>query len=57
MVVPMKLGPELSVGRPEMLFQDKFESGGPNAPSYDVTLIRGPEATGSRSLKKNLPFP
>jgi len=37
MAVPVEMGPELSVGSPEMLFQDKFFSGGPNVPSYDVT--------------------
>ena len=37
MVVPVELGPELGVGTPEVLFQDKFFAAGPNYTNYDVT--------------------
>ena len=37
MAVPVSWNRELIVGKPQMLFQDKFFSGGANVPSYDVT--------------------
>ncbi len=37
MAVPVSWNPELTVGKPQMLFQDQFYSYGGNVPSYDVT--------------------